>query len=204
MQDERRAACPRKADHYGRPDDLPETFAVNGEGLPEKVFTLRQKLYRKAKREPKFRFYALYDRVSRWDVLEAAWKYVHFIGSPTAKAIRTRVLVENGYGQFANPRYLAKLGYTDYLRRMPKSWRDAFEEAMTNGEPEPYGRNCQNVYNYMSRPADEMLLAKLGHKEFDAVAATRKKIRKRRPDITEAELAARLEPVRAEARSKQT
>jgi len=37
----------------GEPDDLPETFAVNGEGLPEKVFSLRQKLYRKAKRQPK-------------------------------------------------------------------------------------------------------------------------------------------------------
>jgi len=37
-------------------DDLPEAFALNGDGLPGKVFLLRQKLYRKAKREPKFRF----------------------------------------------------------------------------------------------------------------------------------------------------
>ena len=38
----------------GEPADLPEAFAVNGEGLPGNVFSLRQKLYRKAKRAPGF------------------------------------------------------------------------------------------------------------------------------------------------------
>jgi hypothetical protein len=55
---------------------LPAAFAVNGKGLPEKLFTLRQTLYLKAKREPAFRFYTLYGLIARLDVLEAAWAQV--------------------------------------------------------------------------------------------------------------------------------
>jgi RNA-directed DNA polymerase len=42
--------------------------------LPEKLSSLRQKLYLKAKQEPKFRFYVLYDRIYRRDVLTSAYQ----------------------------------------------------------------------------------------------------------------------------------
>ena len=54
--------------------DMWQGAAVKRIRLPVKLTTLRQRLYRKAKLEPKFRFYTLYDRIYRRDVLSSAYR----------------------------------------------------------------------------------------------------------------------------------
>lgn len=94
-------------------------------------------------------------------VRDAAWEYIRFFDCEDAVRIKTRVMVEGGLGRFVNPRYLDMFGYPELIRLAPKGWKECFDIAIETGRPEPYGRNCQLVYNLMTKPiqiAEEMEL----------------------------------------------
>jgi RNA-directed DNA polymerase len=63
---------------------------------PDRVRDLQRKLYRKAKAEPTFRFYLLYDKVSRADLLSHAWALVRAKGGAAGVDGVTVAAIEAG------------------------------------------------------------------------------------------------------------
>ena len=65
---------------------------------PDTIRTLQRKLYAKAKQEPAYRFYALYDKIVRDDVLHHAWRLVRANrGSPGVDGM-SFAAIESGKG----------------------------------------------------------------------------------------------------------
>jgi multiple sugar transport system permease protein len=93
------------------------------------------------------------DQAARRD---AAWQYIRFFDGPEGRLIRSRTLIENGLGRFVRPALLEAAGYPEYVRQVPKGWEEAAETALKYGVPEPYGRNCQTVYMYVSKAIDQI------------------------------------------------
>ncbi|MBR1836906.1 MAG: extracellular solute-binding protein, partial [Kiritimatiellae bacterium] len=87
---------------------------------------------------------------------DLAWDWIWFSGGREASAIHARTYVENGLARFVRPSALRAAGFEDEARLSPPGWEEAYESALEGGVPEPYGRNCQLVYSYLSRAIDQI------------------------------------------------
>ena len=85
-------------------------------------------------------------------IQEAAWKWIQFYTDPDGQKAVVDTLVNNGFGQMVNPMLLEKFGYDEYLRLIPQAVRKTFRDAAAGGKPEPYGKNCQQIYKMIGRP----------------------------------------------------
>lgn len=74
---------------------------------PENIRTLQRKLYQKAKQEPGYRFYALYDKVYRADILDYAYRLVKTAGGCAGSDGITFKDIEGSEGV---AKFLAELG----------------------------------------------------------------------------------------------
>jgi multiple sugar transport system permease protein len=91
---------------------------------------------------------------------DAAWNYIEFYDGTEARRIYTEKLVQAGMGEFVRPDLLRQFNdegrFNDIIRQIPKELEETYELAEAGGVPEPYGKNCQFVYDQMSKPLGEI------------------------------------------------
>ena len=102
---------------------------------PETIRTLQRKLYAKAKQEPAYRFYALYDKISRAEVLAHAWHLVRANrGSPGVDGISFEA-IERGIGIETFLRELTPIALetiVDNVNRSLQGWANYFHDRNTH------------------------------------------------------------------------
>lgn len=102
--------------------------------------------------------WAISCRVKDPKKLDACWRFIKFFAGDDAARINTQRCVELGIGSLVNPSWLKKFGYTDLLATVDPSYVEANETLFTTGHPEPYGKNCQQVYTLMDDALDRARL----------------------------------------------
>ena len=90
--------------------------------------------------------------------LEACWKFIKFFSGDEAARINTQKMVELGMGNLVNPTWLKKFGFQEYLADVDPSYIKANDELFKTGHPEPYGKNCQQVYTVLDNALDDAKL----------------------------------------------
>jgi multiple sugar transport system permease protein len=104
-------------------------------------------------------------------VRDAAWAYLRYIDGPEARRIITRTLVESGNAKLVNPVYLERYGFRELVPLAPKGLNEIYSFALKHGTPEPYGKNCQLVYDYLTKPLDKIRFSNFDGKSEKDVKA---------------------------------
>ena len=93
--------------------------------------------------------WAISSRVKDPAKLAACWKFIKYFAGDDAARVNTQKCVELGLGHLVNPTWLKKFGYLDLLGQVDPSYVAANESLFETGHPEPYGKNCQQVYSVL-------------------------------------------------------
>lgn len=100
--------------------------------------------------------------------LRACWKFIEFWVSQKAAKVNTDKFVDFGMANLVNPELLNKFGYENLANTVDPSYVEANRKLFESGKPEPYGRNCSQVYTVLDnamnlarlqpdRPAEDIL-----------------------------------------------
>lgn len=102
----------------------------------------------------------IFSGVKEKRVRDAAWEFIRFLDSEEARRIYTRTMVELGAFRQVNPVWLDEFGYSHLAKVTLASFVEAYRQAIETGTPEPYGKNCQFIYEFLARPLDRIRYTK--------------------------------------------
>lgn len=124
---------------------------------PDKIRSLQRKLYVKAKAEPAFRFYVLYDKICRADILEHAYKLARAnAGAPGVDGVTFKQIEEAGVEAWLSglrEELVAKTYSPDPVRRVMIPKAGGGERAL--GIPTIRDRVVQNAAKIVLEPIFE-------------------------------------------------
>ena len=93
-------------------------------------------------------------------VRDAAFKWLAYRKSIEAVKIRVDTYIEANEISALNPNLLDRLGpdYEKYSAFINKDLKKLYSQLIETARPEPYGTNCDLVYDYLDKPVQEAIL----------------------------------------------